>query len=75
MLIQISDKRGRDDNGKKIEMTRLIYIKKIRDNFRVYLECAHPALLTTLVVLVFKVLHDVMWSFEGCCDLIHDVRS
>ena len=25
---------------------------KIRDNFRVYLECAHQAFLTTLVVLV-----------------------
>ena len=29
-------------------------IKKIRDNFRVYLERAHPAFLTTLVVLVVK---------------------
>ena len=28
-------------------------VKKIRDNFRVYLECAHPAFLTTLVVLVY----------------------
>ena len=27
-------------------------IKKIRDNFRVYLERAHPAFLTTLVVIV-----------------------
>ena len=28
------------------------WLKEIRDNFRVYLECAHPAFLTTLVVLV-----------------------
>ena len=26
---------------------------KLRDNFRVYLERAHPAFLTTLVVLVY----------------------
>ena len=30
-------------------------IKKIRDNFRVYLERAHPAFLTTIVVLVIFV--------------------
>jgi len=28
--------------------------KKFRDNFRVYLERAHPAFLTTLVVVVFN---------------------
>ena len=27
---------------------------KIRDNFRAYLECVHPAFLTILVVLVFE---------------------
>ena len=29
-------------------------LKKIRDNFRVYLEHAHPAFLTTIVVLVLN---------------------
>ena len=29
------------------------WLKKIRDNFRVYLERAHPAFLTTIVVLVY----------------------
>ena len=29
------------------------WLKKITDNFRVYLECVHPAFLTTLVVLVY----------------------
>ena len=34
-----------------------LILKKIRDNFRLYLERAHPAFLTTLVVFVFvKVL-------------------
>ena len=28
--------------------------KKIRDNFRVYLERAHPAFLTTFIVLVYN---------------------
>ena len=35
----------------------LINLKKFRDNFRVYLERAHPAFLTTLVVLVYSFSH------------------
>ena len=31
-----------------------IDLKKFRDNFRVYLERAHPVFLTTLVVLVWN---------------------
>ena len=38
------------------------WLKKIRDNFRVYLERAHPAFLTTLVVLV---LIDSKYSPRG----------
>ena len=37
-------------------------IKKNRDNFRVYLERAHPAFLTTLVVLVLPVMMTVSGS-------------
>ena len=47
-------------------------IKKIGDNFRVYLERAHPAFLTTLVVLV-KVapaeLEDVLRGLKGVKDV------
>ena len=52
-------------------------IKKIRDNFRVYLERAHLAFLTTLVVLVINKLHWLSsWLFylfllHGSC---YDVR-
>ena len=37
----------------RVYLERLIRHLKIRENFRVYLELAHLAFLTTLVVLVF----------------------
>ena len=46
-----------------------LILKKIRVNFRVYLEHAHPAFLTTLIVLVTLIVKLTVYMVHGkWCD-------